>query len=95
MTHEEILALRDDLRAKGYDARVAYGGTFDIQQESQVHFLNSAEAVALRDAHQRLITLHGQAAPQIRLADFAEWGGLNYWYDRLGEIAREPLHMLD
>ncbi|MCL4296222.1 MAG: hypothetical protein KJ077_10860 [Anaerolineae bacterium] len=60
------------LKALGYDARMVNVDCFDIHQGGRVHYLSKAEAEAL---------LQAPLPHPVTLADYATWGGLNYWYN--------------
>ncbi len=72
LTHEELLSLRDKLRALGYDARLVNMGAFDVHQNYYTHYMSQKEAQELLRATLQYGFLN--------IAEFGEWIGLNYWY---------------
>lgn len=69
-THQEMLELRDALRARGYDVRIALGA-FDLYQNGIWHYLSIGEVRALHTT---------SLDHPVTLRDHGENRGLNWWY---------------
>ena len=72
LTHDDLLILRNELRELGYDARLVNMGAFDIHQNYYTHYMSQREAQELLRATRQYGLLN--------IAEYGEWGGLNYWY---------------
>lgn len=69
-----IQPLKSKLLELGYLANIANGDCFDIVQDGRVHYLSLGEANQLANAELGL-------AHPVRLFDYAEKIGSNYWYE--------------
>lgn len=73
LTHDELIALRNELRAYGYDVRLVNIGAFDVHQRGYIHYMGQSEVQALLKYTRKYGVIDN-------LYNFAERSGLNYWY---------------
>lgn len=76
---DQVVELRDRLRAKGYQASIANITCFDINQQGFIHYLSLNEATALDEspiAHP--VNLHGYVTLRTAMNSWYEFPTLKY-----------------
>ncbi len=68
MNRQEIKSYLEQL---GYEVSLANMDCYDIDQNGRIHYLSSSEVQNL---------LNSNLEHPISLAQYSNWGGLNYWY---------------
>lgn len=66
------MSLLTQLKELGYSAKLVNGTCYDIDQHYRTHYLSPRETAEL---------VLAPLEHPVKLQKYAEWGGLNWWYD--------------